>query len=74
MVRDGVKNEKFTRESVIQGHYGGGSSITVTLPENLHQRMLNFVQFTKALSNCTVISNPFDRSKDGYQKTKQPLI
>ena len=24
MVRDGVKNEKSTRESVIQGYYGGG--------------------------------------------------
>ena len=28
-VRDGIKNEKSTRESVIHGHYGGGPLQTV---------------------------------------------
>ena len=31
IVRDGVKNEKSTRESVIQGYYGGGPPISYLL-------------------------------------------
>ena len=35
MVRDGVKNEKSARESVIQGYYGGGITKTFSAAQQL---------------------------------------
>ena len=40
MIRDGVKNEKSARESVIQGYYGGGLKLRVRIdPQHLSKAL-----------------------------------